>query len=46
MPVSSLDNVSKASVIVVDARIDARSSETMLENPVSLAESRYKLRHR
>jgi hypothetical protein len=45
MPVSLKGKV-KQLVIVVDARIDARSSETMLENPVSLAESRYKLRHR
>jgi hypothetical protein len=35
----------KQPVIVVDARIDPRNSETMFENPVSIAEPRYKLRH-
>ena len=50
MPVSSLgyvlDRLIGLEFIVIDTRIDARNSVAKLENPVSITEPRYKIRHR
>ncbi len=49
-PVSSfgygLDLLMELEFNVIKIRIDARNSETKLENPVSITEPRYKIRQR